>query len=106
MKLQQTWQSPIAPGLSLYQATVGDRETYPALDGSRRADVAIIGGGYTGLQAAYTLAKAGVDIVLIDANRFGDGARKRCSILPNAPSSIFSISPRNTPSTLISSPAR
>jgi gamma-glutamylputrescine oxidase len=77
MKLQQTWQSPIAPGLSLYQATVGDRETYPALDGSRRADVAIIGGGYTGLQAAYTLAKAGVDIVLIDANRFGDGASGR-----------------------------
>ncbi|KAA0699554.1 FAD-binding oxidoreductase [Neorhizobium sp. P12A] len=77
MKLQQTWQSPIAPGLSLYQATVGDRETYPALDGSRQADIAIIGGGYTGLQAAYTLAKAGVDVVLIDANRFGDGASGR-----------------------------
>jgi gamma-glutamylputrescine oxidase len=77
MKLQQTWQSPIAPGISLYQETVGDRETYPALDGSRRADVAIVGGGYTGLQAAYTLAKAGVDVVLIDANRFGDGASGR-----------------------------
>jgi gamma-glutamylputrescine oxidase len=77
MKLQQTWQSPIAPGVSLYQATVGDRETYPSLDGSRRTDVAIVGGGYTGLQAAYTLAKAGIGVVLIDANRFGDGASGR-----------------------------
>ncbi|OCI96728.1 oxidoreductase [Rhizobium sp. AC27/96] len=77
MTLQETWQSPIAPGLSFYQATVGPRPSYPRLDGSRRADVAIIGGGYTGLQAAYNLAKGGVDVVLIDGNRFGDGASGR-----------------------------
>ena len=77
MTLQETWQSPIAPGLSFYQATVGPRESYPKLDGSRRADVAIVGGGYTGLQAAYNLAKGGVDVILIDANRFGDGASGR-----------------------------
>ncbi|MGG6896046.1 FAD-dependent oxidoreductase [Rhizobium sp. BR 315] len=77
MTLQKTWQSPIAPGLSFYQATVGPRTTYPKLDGSRRADVAIVGGGYTGLQAACNLAKGGVEVVLIDANRFGDGASGR-----------------------------
>ncbi|MDK4742124.1 FAD-binding oxidoreductase [Rhizobium sp. CNPSo 3464] len=77
MTLQEAWQSPIAPGLSWYQATIGPRPAYPKLDGSRRADVAIIGGGYTGLQAAYNLAKGGVDVVLIDANRFGDGASGR-----------------------------
>ncbi|MDL2401486.1 NAD(P)/FAD-dependent oxidoreductase [Rhizobium mayense] len=77
MTLQESWQSPIAPGLSWYQATVGPRPAYPKLDGSRRADVAIIGGGYTGLQAACNLAKAGVDVALIDANRFGDGASGR-----------------------------
>ncbi|MEF0942928.1 NAD(P)/FAD-dependent oxidoreductase [Rhizobium sp. BR 362] len=77
MTFQDAWQSPIAPGLSWYQATVGPRPAYPKLDGSRRADVAIIGGGYTGLQAAYNLAKGGVDVVLIDANRFGDGASGR-----------------------------
>jgi gamma-glutamylputrescine oxidase len=77
MILQSTWESPIAPGVSWYQATAGDRPTYPLLDGSRRTDVAIIGGGYTGLQAAYNLAKSGVDVVLIDANRFGDGASGR-----------------------------
>lgn len=77
MTLQQTWQSPIAPGVSWYQATVGERPIYPSLEGSRSADVAIVGGGYTGLQAAYHLAAAGMDVVLIDANRFGDGASGR-----------------------------
>ncbi|MGO4440117.1 NAD(P)/FAD-dependent oxidoreductase [Rhizobium sp. RAF56] len=77
MSVEPTWQSPIAPGVSWYQATAGERPTYPSLDGSRHADVAIIGGGYTGLQAAYNLAVAGVDVVLIDANRFGDGASGR-----------------------------
>lgn len=72
-----TWQSPIAPGISWYQSSVGERPEYPALDGSRTADVAIIGGGFTGLQAAYTLASAGVSVVLIDGARFGDGASGR-----------------------------
>lgn len=72
-----SWQSPIAPGISWYQATVGERPLYPALDGSKTVDVAIIGGGYTGLQAACNLARAGVSVALIEANRFGDGASGR-----------------------------
>jgi gamma-glutamylputrescine oxidase len=72
-----TWQSPIAPGVSWYQSTVADRPEYPALDGSTSADVVIVGGGFTGLQAAYNLAKAGTRVVLIDAVRFGDGASGR-----------------------------
>lgn len=71
------WQSPIAPGISWYQASAGERPAYPALDGSRQTDVAIIGGGYTGLQAAFNLAKAGVSVILIEAARFGDGASGR-----------------------------
>jgi gamma-glutamylputrescine oxidase len=74
---EKIWQSPIAPGLSWYQATAGERPDYPALDGSRQCDVAIIGGGYTGLQAAYNLAKAGVSVTLIEAVRLGDGASGR-----------------------------
>jgi gamma-glutamylputrescine oxidase len=74
---EEIWQSPIAPGLSWYQATAGERPDYPALDGSRQCDVAIIGGGYTGLQAAYNLAKAGVSVTLIEAVRLGDGASGR-----------------------------
>ena len=72
-----TWQSPISPGITWYQSSVGERPDYPALDGSKTADVAVIGGGFTGLQAAYTLAKSGVSVVLIDGARFGDGASGR-----------------------------
>ncbi|KPF41588.1 FAD-binding oxidoreductase [Rhizobium sp. AAP43] len=71
------WQSPIAPGISWYQDSVGERPVYPALDGSVTTDVAIIGGGFTGLQAAYNLARLGVSVVLIEGNRFGDGASGR-----------------------------
>jgi len=39
--------------------------------------VAIIGGGYTGLSAAYHLAKAGAAVVLVEAHRLGDGASGR-----------------------------
>jgi gamma-glutamylputrescine oxidase len=71
------YQSPISPGRSWYEDTAGPRPEYPALDGDRRADVVIVGGGFTGLSAAAHLAKAGVDVALIDANRFGDGASGR-----------------------------
>lgn len=72
-----TCQSPISPGVSWYEDSVGERPTYPALDGDAQADVVIIGGGFTGLSAAAHLAKSGVDVVLIDGNRFGDGASGR-----------------------------
>lgn len=71
------WQSPIAPGISWYQSTVAVRPEYLPLDGSRTADVAIIGGGFTGLQAAYNLAKADLSVVLIEGHRIGDGASGR-----------------------------
>ncbi|SCX04393.1 Gamma-glutamylputrescine oxidoreductase [Agrobacterium sp. DSM 25558] len=72
-----TWQSPIAPGISWYQDSLGARPQFPAMDGSRTVDVAVIGGGFTGLQAAYNLAKAGVSVVLIEGYRVGDGASGR-----------------------------
>lgn len=71
------WQSPISPGISWYEATVGERPEYAPMAGSCEADVAIVGGGFTGLQAAYNLARKGVRAVLIDAHRFGDGASGR-----------------------------
>lgn len=71
------YQSPISPGVSWYEDTVGERPTYPALDGDARADVAIVGGGFTGLSAAAHLVKAGIDVVLLEQHRFGDGASGR-----------------------------
>ncbi|WP_275788955.1 NAD(P)/FAD-dependent oxidoreductase [Pararhizobium gei] len=71
------WQSPISPGVSWYEDMMTERPDYVPLSGSTDTDVAIIGGGFTGLQAAYNLALAGVGVTLIDACRFGDGASGR-----------------------------
>ncbi len=72
-----SYQSPIAPGRSFYESRLGERPLYPQLDGSLTTDVVIIGGGFTGLQAAFNLARAGVGVVLIEQARFGDGASGR-----------------------------
>jgi glycine/D-amino acid oxidase-like deaminating enzyme len=40
-------------------------------------DVAIIGGGYTGLSAARALAKRGARVAVLEANAFGSGASSR-----------------------------
>lgn len=40
-------------------------------------DVAIIGGGYTGLTAAHVLAESGIDVTVIEAQEFGFGASTR-----------------------------
>jgi gamma-glutamylputrescine oxidase len=72
-----TYLSPISPGYSWYEDTVGERPTYPSLDGDCTTDVVIVGGGFTGLSAAVNLAKAGTGVVLIEAHRFGDGASGR-----------------------------
>lgn len=72
-----THQSPISPGHSWYEASVGERPEYPQFEGDQRCDVAIIGGGFTGLGAAVHLAKSGVKVILLEAHRFGDGASGR-----------------------------
>ena len=42
-----------------------------------KVDVAIIGGGYTGLSAARTLAKQGIRVAVLEANSIGWGASSR-----------------------------
>lgn len=50
----------------------------PRLDGEARADVVIVGGGYTGLSAALELVtNHGMDVVVLDAARPGWGASGR-----------------------------
>lgn len=71
------YQSPISPGRSWYEDSVGERPRYPALDGSIGVDVAVVGGGFTGLSAALHLAKSGARVALLEAARFGDGASGR-----------------------------
>lgn len=62
---------------SLYAAGADASLRFPPLQGNVRADVAIIGGGYTGLSAALHLAEAGVDAVVIEAEQVGFGASGR-----------------------------
>lgn len=60
-----------------YHATATHPGPFEQLNGSRSADVAIIGGGFTGLSAALALAEAGLDVTLIEARQIGFGASGR-----------------------------
>lgn len=62
---------------SWYAASADLPAPRPPFEGDRRADLAIVGGGYTGLWAALTAARAGLDVVLCDAHRVGFGASGR-----------------------------
>ena len=62
---------------SYYHATCNRQLDLQPLDGSRRADVCIIGGGYTGLSSAIHLARRGFDVVLLEARKMGWGASGR-----------------------------
>ena len=62
---------------SYYAATKTALAPFDALHGETRADVCIIGGGYTGLSAALHLAQKGVNVVLLEAQRLGFGASGR-----------------------------
>ena len=62
---------------SYYHASCNRNLDLGSLDGSRRADVCIIGGGYTGLSSALHLAERGYDVVLLEARKPGWGASGR-----------------------------
>jgi len=64
--MQSLWDATATPALSL-----------PELSGSVRAQVVIVGGGYTGLSAALHLCESGVDVVVLDAAELGEGASGR-----------------------------
>lgn len=53
-----------------------DRD-FPALEGDRDTDIAVIGGGFTGLSAALNLAQAGEKVTVLEANAPGWGASGR-----------------------------
>lgn len=59
---------------SLWAATAALAPALPTLDGDASFDVAVVGGGYTGLSAALHLAERGVRVAVLEANEPGWGA--------------------------------
>jgi gamma-glutamylputrescine oxidase len=62
---------------SYYAATAKGAVSTQPFPGNLRADVCVIGGGYTGLSTALHLARRGVDVVLLEQSRIGWGASGR-----------------------------
>ncbi len=74
-------------GVPLWQEDLPGHGPRSGLDGDTRADVCIVGGGYTGLWTAYHLMRAEPErrVVVLEAHRVGFGASGRnggwCSAL-------------------------
>lgn len=62
---------------SLWRDTASSAASFSRLAGDAKADVVIIGGGYTGLAAAHRLAERGAQPIVVDANPIGWGASGR-----------------------------
>ena len=62
---------------SYYAASAHERSGYPALAGDVRADVAVVGAGFTGISAALSLAERGYDVIVLEAKQVGWGASGR-----------------------------
>jgi len=62
---------------SWYAATVTEVTDYPRLQDNLSVDICIVGGGFTGVATALTLAERGYSVALLEANRIGWGASGR-----------------------------
>lgn len=62
---------------SYYAATANEGFDEGALEGQVRADVCVIGAGYTGVSTALHLAEKGYQVVVLEANKIGWGASGR-----------------------------
>ena len=62
---------------SWYAATVNEVTDYPELQGTESADICVVGGGFSGVSTALTLAERGYSVALVEANRIGWGASGR-----------------------------
>ncbi|BBK43287.1 FAD-dependent oxidoreductase [Allostella vacuolata] len=61
-------------GGSLWAATAAPGPECPSLEGELAVDVAIVGGGFTGLSTALHLAERGVRAAVVEAREIGEGA--------------------------------
>ena len=76
MSVRQPVHSP-QHAASYYAASANPHASYPTLGGELRADVCIIGGGFSGLNTAIELAERGLSVILLEAHLIGWGASGR-----------------------------
>jgi glycine/D-amino acid oxidase-like deaminating enzyme len=62
---------------SYYAASANGTKDFPRLKGDVRADVCVIGAGFTGVATALTLAERSYNVCVLEANRIGWGASGR-----------------------------
>jgi glycine/D-amino acid oxidase-like deaminating enzyme len=62
---------------SYYAATANDDTRYPVLRGTETADVCVVGGGFSGIATALSLAERGYQVAVLEAERVGWGASGR-----------------------------
>ena len=62
---------------SFYAATAARQEAFPTLDSDIECDIAVVGGGFSGVNTALELSERGHQVVLLEANRLAWGASGR-----------------------------
>ncbi|TLP73757.1 FAD-binding oxidoreductase [Pseudomonas nitroreducens] len=62
---------------SYYSASLNEETSYPTLQGEVNVDIAIIGGGFTGVATAVELAERGYKVAIVETNKVGWGASGR-----------------------------
>lgn len=62
---------------SYYAASANQATDFPRLKGDLRADVCVIGAGFTGISTALALAERSYNVCVLEANRIGWGASGR-----------------------------
>lgn len=70
--------------ISLWDSTAVEQDYLAEMDGDQVADVAIVGGGFTGLSTALHAAALGQDCLVLEANHIGYGGSGRNAGLLNA----------------------
>ena len=84
--------------MNLWTATTAPLSITSLASPPERADVAIVGGGYTGMSAARSLARHGADVVVLEQETLGWGASSRNGgfVLPGYKAEVAALARRFT----------